>query len=589
MNLIEQLQQLAGEGIEITRQIRGTTGNAQAINTLDAALGWRSSHVKKIRRLSNALFGPLAAGNDPDARATAITLAEEHRLSLDSLLIIQSAVSQLKHREDRETFRLELTRAAAELTPDELHTISRNQVRLRNETAGERRDHSATLSKTEDAGGFKHLHFKASASEMNRIAAGLHERIVLRLRANAHLSYAHAFGDVVAEALLAPEGWSVADRRLPAGQVVAGRRPPAEQVMAGRRPPAEQLVADKMWPDGRAEPAGGVAPADGVVPAARCVADDRAEAGGGAAPVQQVVADGRLALTRKPTTAAHTAAAEQFTAGAPSISKALPTRAVTSAAMLNTSCSPSHTCSAEGASAGITPGTDGPGKPQHGAQARERRGVGGAGNPRPEPPTDLLSQPHPTQHQPHHLTPASPERYVPAVLLSMDDFTHHRDRDYVATDGTILTPEQFAAAELEKIGYALVYDANAEPIDLFRIQRMANSTQRTALAIDQILCAHPDCYRPAVTSQAHHLTAWKNGGETNLANLAALCAEHNAWNDDDREQVNGHAVRDAETGQVGWQPPDPNEPPRYNVRPAMALNGRAWAHSRRDRSGRKEK
>lgn len=184
--------------------------------------------------------------------------------------------------------------------------------------------------------------------------------------------------------------------------------------------------------------------------------------------------------------------------------------------------------------------------------------------------------------------PEAPQEYQPAVLLSMADYTavDPVNRLFATTDGSILTPEQFARTKLAEIGYTVVYDADAQPVDLFRIERVANAKQRIILATDQLLCAHPGCQRPALTCQAHHLKPWKDGGETNLSNLTALCGTHNRENDDDNVGKNllgrnGHAVRDKHSGVVGWQPPDPTKPPRYNMSPLVHFSGRAWANDQR--------
>ena len=49
----------------------------------------------------------------------------------------------------------------------------------------------------------------------------------------------------------------------------------------------------------------------------------------------------------------------------------------------------------------------------------------------------------------------------------------------------------------------------------------------------QPICTSPDCRRGADQCEIHHIQAWKNGGETNVNNLAPLCRYHNRVNDDD--------------------------------------------------------
>lgn len=120
----------------------------------------------------------------------------------------------------------------------------------------------------------------------------------------------------------------------------------------------------------------------------------------------------------------------------------------------------------------------------------------------------------------------------------------------------------------------------AEPVDLYRTQRFANDKQRLILTADQLLCADPQCTRAAYRGQAHHIEAWKNGGDTNLKNLCLTCGPHNALNDDDHakgKHKNGHYVRDKYNGRIGWQPPDPTKSIRFNNHVLAQKSARSWA------------
>ncbi|MGO4384175.1 HNH endonuclease signature motif containing protein, partial [Specibacter sp. RAF43] len=39
-------------------------------------------------------------------------------------------------------------------------------------------------------------------------------------------------------------------------------------------------------------------------------------------------------------------------------------------------------------------------------------------------------------------------------------------------------------------------------------------------------CTFPDCTAPAWWTEAHHLTPWQLGGETDINNAALLCSRH---------------------------------------------------------------
>lgn len=164
----------------------------------------------------------------------------------------------------------------------------------------------------------------------------------------------------------------------------------------------------------------------------------------------------------------------------------------------------------------------------------------------------------------------------PTFIVTTDDLnvisSERVDEEMVFTlnDGSQATARELIDAQILPYGWAALYH-DGQPVDLYRTQRLANFKQRFLLTLEQILCAHPDCDRPAIQCEAHHIKAWSQGGPTNLANLTALCSTHNAMNDDDPTRPrNGHAVRDPSTGAVGWQPPEPTKPVRFNDHPVMA-------------------
>lgn len=168
----------------------------------------------------------------------------------------------------------------------------------------------------------------------------------------------------------------------------------------------------------------------------------------------------------------------------------------------------------------------------------------------------------------------------PAVLMTMDDLTGRGDGTFATTDGTVITAAEYAEQKLAPYGLCLVYDGKAEPVDLFRIRRTASDKQRAMISLDQLLCTDPDCSHSAATCQIHHIQSWASGGPTNLANLVAACATHNARNDDDPvRRRNGRMIRCPATGRAAWEPPDGGAL-RYNKLPVTAKSGRSWALSK---------
>lgn len=170
------------------------------------------------------------------------------------------------------------------------------------------------------------------------------------------------------------------------------------------------------------------------------------------------------------------------------------------------------------------------------------------------------------------------------ILLPADGYTHEGKGWLATTDGARIHVDELLEGYLSDIGYVMVYDELCEPVDLRRVQRMANDKQRMMIEIDQLVCAHPDCKRLASQCQMHHVIPWKHGGETNISNLIAMCATHNARNDDDRQARNGYGLRHPITGRAAYQPADPEAPIRTSLIPMGQASGRAWANERRGRS-----
>lgn len=68
--------------------------------------------------------------------------------------------------------------------------------------------------------------------------------------------------------------------------------------------------------------------------------------------------------------------------------------------------------------------------------------------------------------------------------------------------------------------------ADREVLDLGRPTRLATTAQKRALRHRDRGCVIPDCARPPHWTDAHHVIAYLDGGETNLDNLALVCRRH---------------------------------------------------------------
>ena len=108
------------------------------------------------------------------------------------------------------------------------------------------------------------------------------------------------------------------------------------------------------------------------------------------------------------------------------------------------------------------------------------------------------------------------------------------------TDGTTMTGAQYLnqfVATGDNHLEAAVFHPTHGAVNLYRDSRLANAKQRDLARAAMPVCTGPNCRRGADQCEIHHITAWKNGGETNLANLAPLCRYHNRVNDDDAHRA----------------------------------------------------
>ncbi|MDO4927697.1 MAG: HNH endonuclease signature motif containing protein [Corynebacterium sp.] len=168
------------------------------------------------------------------------------------------------------------------------------------------------------------------------------------------------------------------------------------------------------------------------------------------------------------------------------------------------------------------------------------------------------------------------------ILLPADGLKYVDDNMLATTDGALIPADELTNHLLADYGYAILYaeDENDCPriVNHYRTQRVAQENQRLALQADQLVCADPDCSYVAMHCQIHHITAWQDGGETNIENLTPACRPHNAQNDDDHSlRRNGYYFRNEKTGLVGYRSPKEGAPDRYNVNPIALKSGRRWA------------
>ena len=125
----------------------------------------------------------------------------------------------------------------------------------------------------------------------------------------------------------------------------------------------------------------------------------------------------------------------------------------------------------------------------------------------------------------------------PLIVIGLPDYVQIRDgsgHDTILglTDGTTMTGAEYLTHHYGEELEVALFHPQVGPVNLYRTQRLANQKQRDLVRAASTVCASPDCRHAADNCEIHHLTAWKHGGPTNLANLAPVCRYHNRINDD---------------------------------------------------------
>lgn len=172
--------------------------------------------------------------------------------------------------------------------------------------------------------------------------------------------------------------------------------------------------------------------------------------------------------------------------------------------------------------------------------------------------------------------PTGPTPPVPLIVVPVPEWAQvlRREGDdtvFGLTDGTTMTGKELVEQVTADHHYVGIYHPVEGPVDLYRSERTASPKQRMLLAAESLLCPTPVCTTSADNSQAHHLTAWKKGGNTNVAEMTVACQVHNARNDDDPDAPPRNGRLERQPGGVVFHPPD-GGPPKRNIHPLRELS-----------------
>ena len=158
-----------------------------------------------------------------------------------------------------------------------------------------------------------------------------------------------------------------------------------------------------------------------------------------------------------------------------------------------------------------------------------------------------------------------PESGAPAqviITMTADQLTTRQDLATTSFGQPLAVSEALKLADEAAINL-LVTDSTGTVLSLGRTKRIASRSQTLALIARDGGCTFPGCDKPPEWCQRHHITAWADGGTTDLDNLTLLCGYHH------REfERTGWSCQLA-GGQPQWIPPawiDPTRTPRQNNR-----------------------
>ena len=114
------------------------------------------------------------------------------------------------------------------------------------------------------------------------------------------------------------------------------------------------------------------------------------------------------------------------------------------------------------------------------------------------------------------------------VHIDLDTITNGLHEHSVCEfgDGTQIPVEMARRLACNADIIPVVLGGDSVPLDLGRAQRFANTDQRRALRAIHRTCAFDGCDTPFDKCEIHHITPWKHGGETNLADMAPICPGH---------------------------------------------------------------
>lgn len=115
-----------------------------------------------------------------------------------------------------------------------------------------------------------------------------------------------------------------------------------------------------------------------------------------------------------------------------------------------------------------------------------------------------------------------PETFDPALLAAGSSQELLVSAGYSGPAGAGTLRRMLCDADILPV----VLGTEGEVLDTAKSHRLFSTHQRKALIARDGGCAIPGCSFPAAWSEAHHITPWKDGGQTTIDNGVLLCTHH---------------------------------------------------------------
>jgi hypothetical protein len=116
----------------------------------------------------------------------------------------------------------------------------------------------------------------------------------------------------------------------------------------------------------------------------------------------------------------------------------------------------------------------------------------------------------------------------PRVIVTIDaaTLTSGVGAGELLSTGGLIAPDAVRRMSCDADLIRVILSGDGEVLDLGRTTRLPSAAQRRALVIRDRGCVFPGCGAPSARCEAHHLRWWRDGGRTDLPNLALVCGFH---------------------------------------------------------------